>query len=128
MQRECRLTDGLRSRVALPTNRPCCYTAPEFKDGAVNFESYFLIGLGILLAIVGIAAPRRVTKLKIRNFQGNLSTGDVSGEMHQTCTSTAPAPKEEQTRIGWRDVIGWVIALLGVALAGWNIYLAFFRN
>ncbi len=94
----------------------------------MNFESYFLIGLGILLAIVGIAVPRRLTKLKIRNFQGNLNTGDVSGEMHQTCTSTAPAPREEQTRLGWRDVIGWIIALLGVALAGWNIYLAFFRN
>ena len=92
----------------------------------MNFESYFLIGLGILLAIVGIAVPRRLTKLKIRNFQGNLNTGDVSGQMHQTYT--APAPKEEQTRIGLRDVIGWVITLLGVALAGWRIYLAFFRN
>ena len=43
--------------------------------------------------------------------------------MHQTYTSTAPAPRAEQTRIGWREVIGWIIALLGVALAGWNIYL-----
>ena len=94
----------------------------------MNFESYFLIGLGILLAIVGIAAPRRLTKLRIRNFQGNLNTGDVSGEMHQTYTSTAPAPRAERTGIGWREVIGWIIALLGVALAGWNIYLAFFRH
>ena len=71
----------MRQDFPFPQIVPAAILAPEFSDLAVNFESYFLIGLGILLAIAGIALPRRVTKLKIRNFQGNLNTGDVPGKV-----------------------------------------------
>jgi hypothetical protein len=80
-----------------------------------------LIGIVLLLAGLGLLAAGRRTRLQ--NVAGNVIGGDVKGTATQTYTAAPPAAASS-SGIGRKELIGWLIAIPGAALAAWNLWRA----
>ena len=77
-------------------------------------EPLILILFGIVLILVAVPTVR------IGSVRGNIIGGDASGTTTQTY-SARETPKPDG--VGVRDVIGWLLAVLGVAITAYGVYL-----
>jgi hypothetical protein len=84
----------------------------------VPFGSLILILFGIVLILVAVLRYR--PRVRIGSVRGNVIGGDASGTTTQTY-SARETSKPDGVRV--RDVIGWLIALLGVAITAYGVYL-----
>ena len=78
-----------------------------------------LLGIGLILAVAIWIRPN----VRIGSFIGNMIGGNVRGTATQTYAPREVAKPEKDGGIATRDVIGWLIALLGVAIAALGLYL-----
>ena len=78
-----------------------------------------LLGIGLILVVAIWVRP----KIRIGSFRGNIIGGNVGGTATQTYAPRKVAKPEKDGGIATRDVIGWLIALLGVAIAALGLYL-----
>jgi hypothetical protein len=76
-----------------------------------------LLGIGLILVVAIWIRPRT------GSFRGNIIGGNVHGTATQTYAPREAAKPEKDGGIATRDVIGWLIALLGVAIAALGLYL-----
>jgi hypothetical protein len=77
-----------------------------------------LLVLGVALLLVGfvlLLRPRR--HVRISNARGNVVVGDVTGQVSQSYAETGGPGPPAPSRIGLKEVIGWLLALPGAALA-----------
>jgi hypothetical protein len=78
-----------------------------------------LLGIGLILVVAIGIRP----KIKTGSFRGNIIGGNVRGTATQTYAPREVAEPEKDGGIAARDVIGWLITLLGVAIAAAGLYL-----
>jgi hypothetical protein len=78
-----------------------------------------LLGIGLILVVAIWVRP----KIRTGSFRGNIMGGNVHGTATQTYAPREAAKPEKNGGIATRDVIGWLIALLGVAIAALGLYL-----
>jgi hypothetical protein len=77
------------------------------------------LGVALILVVAIWVRPR----IRIGSFRGNIIGGNVRGAATQTYAPRETAKSEKDGGIAARDVIGWLIALLGVAVAALGVYL-----
>jgi hypothetical protein len=78
-----------------------------------------LLGIGLILVVAIWVRP----KVRIGSFIGNLIGGNVGGTATQSYAPREVAKPEKGGGIASRDLIGWLIALIGVAIAALGLYL-----
>ena len=84
----------------------------------MRLDSLILILCGVVLILVAVLAYR--PRVRIGSVRGNIIGGDASGTTTQTYSARETSKPDG---IGVRDVISWLIAVLGVAITGCGIYL-----
>ena len=77
-----------------------------------------LFGIVLILVVVLWYRPR----VRIGSVKGNIIGGNASGTTTQTYSAREMFRPDG---IGNRDVFSWLIALLGVAMTAYGVYLEF---
>jgi hypothetical protein len=91
------------------------------------------VGGALVLVMLMRALIGSSNRARFRDFTGNfLQSRDIQGGVNQNysaaASSTATPPKPEPTSLRGDDRIGWVIAIIGVLIAGLGIYLDHFAE
>ena len=79
-----------------------------------------LIVIGIVLIVLGLFAGNR-QKISLKNAKGNIIIAKTVSNAKQYYA--AKVPTEKQSGIGIRDIIPWVLSIIGLALAATGLIL-----
>jgi hypothetical protein len=84
----------------------------------VSLDPLIFILFGVVLILVAVLGYR--PRVRIGSVRGNFIGGNASGTTTQTYSARETSKPDG---IGVRDVIGWLIAVLGVVITGYGVYL-----
>lgn len=94
----------------------------------MNFSSTGLIIIGILL-LLGVLLWRATGKsVGIRNSKGNIIGGNVIGSAKQEYKGETVIGSSDGSKIGAKEIITWLIAMLGVIITALGVYHAWFAS
>lgn len=80
-----------------------------------------LIVVGALLFV--IALVQRPWRVRLNNVKGNTVVGNVGGSVTQSYVDTKGGHDSPSPSISTAQVITWVIAIMGVIIAGIGVYI-----
>ena len=94
----------------------------------MNFSSTGLIIIGIIL-LVGVLLWRATGKsVSIRNSKGNFIGGNVVGSAKQEYEGETVIGVSGGSSIGAKEIITWLIAIVGVIVTALGVYHAWFSS
>jgi hypothetical protein len=83
----------------------------------------FLV-VGLLLLALGALLVRSGRRTRVKDMSSNVIIGDVTGSANQTYNAPTPTAPAKASGIGGKEIIGWLIAVPGAVLAGFNLWKA----
>lgn len=94
----------------------------------MNFGSTGLMIIGIIL-LAGVVLWRATGKsVSIRNSKGNFIGGDVTGFAKQEYKGETVIGSSGGSNIGAKEIITWLIAIVGVIATALGVYHAWFSS
>jgi hypothetical protein len=81
-----------------------------------------IIGLGLLIGVLIWRATGKTTTIK--NVKGNVIGGDANGSVVQSYTGDAHIGADQGSKISAKDLITWLIAIIGLVITGLGVYHA----
>lgn len=94
----------------------------------MDYSSTGLIVTGIVL-LLGVLLWRATGKsVSIKNSKGNFVGGNVVGSVHQKYEGDTVIGSSDGGKIGLKEIITWVIAILGLIATSLGVYHAWFAS
>jgi hypothetical protein len=94
----------------------------------MNFSSTGLIIIGVIV-LLGVLLWRATGKsVSIRNSKGNIIGGNVAGSVKQDYKGETVTGSSDGGRVGAKEIVTWLIAILGVTVTALGVYRAWFTS
>lgn len=94
----------------------------------MHIDSTVLIIVGVVL-LIGVLLWRATGKsTKIQNSKGNIVGGNVKGAVRQTYTGDTTVGSGNGSKVGAKDIITWLIAIVGLVITALGVYRAWITN
>jgi len=108
----------------LPANCLLIHLGRAKGNPTMSETMLIVLGASLIIAALLLRVQGKRTNVRIKKMNGNVNVGD--GPVVQTYHASGSAPAADPAKITARDVITWLLTLLGVLIAGSGLYLEHF--